>query len=105
LIPDIEQPALLASERDADEFVGKRSAGKVVDSPRQDMENVGSFDFKVRRFTMTLREHNKTAIAIARVDVFFSALALPQSPSTSQLQQATTVSAAQQRLNDSRRTQ
>lgn len=54
---------------------------------------------------MTLREHNRTTLAIARVDAFFGALAFPQSPSSTQLQLASAVSAAQQRLNDSRRTQ
>jgi hypothetical protein len=37
---------------------------------------------------MTFKEHNLTALAIARVDVFFGALAFPQSPSSTQLQQS-----------------
>ena len=44
---------------------------------------------------MTLKEHNRIAIANAKVDVFFGALALSQSPSTQ----------LQQRFNDSGRGQ
>jgi len=45
---------------------------------------------------MTLEIHNRTALAIARVDVFFGALALAKSPSTRQLLQP---------VNDNRRMQ
>ena len=54
---------------------------------------------------MTLKEHSLTALAVARVDVSFGALAFLQSPSSAQLQQVTTISVAQSRLNDSRRLQ
>ena len=45
---------------------------------------------------MTLKTHNRTALAIARADVFFSAVALSQSPSNTQLQE---------RFNDNSRVQ
>jgi len=52
---------------------------------------------------MTLKEHNRTALAIARAEVFFDAFALPQSPSVNQLQQVTATSVKQERFSDSRR--
>lgn len=45
---------------------------------------------------MTLKEHNRMALASARVDLSFGALALSKSPSVTQLLQ---------RVNDSRRGQ
>lgn len=45
---------------------------------------------------MTLKEHNRMVLATARVDMFFGALAIFKSPSTTQLQQ---------QVSDSRRAQ
>lgn len=52
---------------------------------------------------MTLRGHNQTALAIARVEVFFGDFALSQSPSVDQLRQSTAFFDNQERFNDSRR--
>lgn len=50
---------------------------------------------------MTVQEHNRTALAIARVGVFFAAVALPKSWFALQLQRTTGITAQQQSLNDS----
>jgi hypothetical protein len=50
---------------------------------------------------MTLREHNRTALGIARVGVFFAAVALPKSWLGVQVQQTIAIPPQQQSLNDS----
>jgi hypothetical protein len=50
---------------------------------------------------MTLREHNRTALAIARAGVFFAAVALPKSWLGLEVQRTIAITAQQQSLNDS----
>ena len=54
---------------------------------------------------MTLREHNRTALAIARVGVFFAAVALPKSWLGLQVQRTIAITAQRQSLNDSQSVQ